>query len=231
MVTAVLTIDDVASKNTPDIVDYLNSKGITAVMFAVGQNVEKYYDNAIYALQHGMILGNHTYSHPFMSKISFEEAKEEIEKNESVLDKLYADAGVERKFRPFRFPYGDKGGENREAFQKYFKENGFSKLKDTQITFEWWKTEGLSEEIDTLWTFDFAEYNIRPESGFTEEDVYKRINDEYPIYGGSLFKDDNSHILLLHAHDETDEMVPEYYKKFVGSLLDREVKFLTPEFF
>ena len=29
-------------------------------MFAVGQNVEKYYDNAVYALQHGMIVGNHS---------------------------------------------------------------------------------------------------------------------------------------------------------------------------
>ncbi len=230
MITAILTIDDAPSMNTPAIVDFLNSKGITAVMFAVGKNIEERYDKAVYALQHGMILGNHTYSHPYMSKISFEEAKEEIEKNERVLDKLYKDAGVERKYRPFRFPYGDKGGENRGAFQKYFKENGFSKLKDTHLPYEWWRTEGLSEEIDTLWTFDFAEYNIRPGSGFTEEDVYKRITDDYPIYGGSLFKDGNNHIILLHAHDETDELVPKYYEKFIGRLLDNGVTFIEPEF-
>jgi peptidoglycan/xylan/chitin deacetylase (PgdA/CDA1 family) len=231
MIRALLTIDDVSSKNTPAIVDYLAEKNIPVIMFAVGQWAQNYPDQLIYALKHGIIVGNHSYTHPNFSALSIEECKKEIDQNEEVLNSFYEKAGVERKYRPFRFPYGDKGGENREAFQKYFKENGFSKLKDTQITFEWWKTEGLSEKIDTLWTFDFAEYNIRPESGFTEEDVYKRINDEYPIYGGSLFKDDNSHILLLHAHDETDEMVPEYYKKFVGSLLDREVKFLTPEFF
>ena len=230
MVTAILTIDDVASVNTPAIVDYLNSQNITAVMFAVGKNVEEHYDNAIYALQHGMILGNHTYSHPFMSKISFEEAKEEIEKNEKILDKLYKDAEVERKYRPFRFPYGDKGGDNKDALQKYFRDNGFSKLKDTQIPFEWWKTEGICEAIDTLWTFDLAEYNIRKGSGFTEEDVYKRIDDYYPIYGGSLFKDGNSHIFLLHAHDETEAMVNEYYKKFICYLRDRGIEFLKPEF-
>ena len=61
MIHAMLTIDDIASANTPAIVDYLNEKGITALMFAVGENVERYYDNAIYALRHGMIVGNHSY--------------------------------------------------------------------------------------------------------------------------------------------------------------------------
>ena len=60
MIHAILTIDDIASGNTPAIVDYLNEKGITALMFAVGENVERYYDNAVYALQHGMIVGNHS---------------------------------------------------------------------------------------------------------------------------------------------------------------------------
>ena len=86
MINAVLTIDDVSSANTPAIVDYLNSKGITALMFAVGENVEKYYDNAIYALKKGMILGNHSYSHPAFSRLSLEEGIENIEKNEAVLD-------------------------------------------------------------------------------------------------------------------------------------------------
>ncbi len=156
MIHAILTIDDIASANTPAIVDYLNDKGITALMFAVGENVERYYDNAIYALQHGMIVGNHSYSHPAFSEITVEEAIEEISKNEAVLDKLYADAGVERKYRPFRFPYGNRGGANAAALQEYFRTNGFDKLKDTQIPYAFWKEQGLDRNIDTLWTFDFA---------------------------------------------------------------------------
>ena len=166
MIHAILTIDDIASANTPAIVDYLNEKGITALMFAVGENVERYYENAIYALQHGMIVGNHSYSHPAFSEITMEEAEGEIAKNEALLDRLYKDAGVERKYRPFRFPYGNRGGENAAALQKYFRENGFDKLKDTQIPYAFWKEQGLDRNIDTLWTFDFAEYRIRPDSGF-----------------------------------------------------------------
>ena len=78
MIHAILTIDDIASANTPAIVDYLNDKGITALMFAVGENVERYYDNAIYALQHGMIVGNHSYSHPAFSEITMAEAEGEV---------------------------------------------------------------------------------------------------------------------------------------------------------
>ena len=146
-------------------------------MFAWGENIEKHYENAIYALKNGMIVGNHSYSHPAFSKLSFEQAVEEIVKNELVLDKLYKDAGVERRFRPFRFPYGDKGGNNKNALQDYLLKNGFDKVCDTQLKYDWWKERGLDKDIDTLWTFDFAEYLIRKDSGFTLEDVWKRIND------------------------------------------------------
>lgn len=230
MINAVLTIDDVSSANTPAIVDYLNSKGITALMFAVGENIEKYYDNAIYALKKGMILGNHSYSHPAFSRLSLEEGIENIEKNEAVLDKLYRDADVERKYRPFRFPYGDKGGQNKDALQAYLRDKKFSKLKDTQLTYEWWGERGLDKDIDTFWTFDFAEYNIRPGSEFTEKDVWKRIEDLDPPYGAALLQDGNSHFILLHAHDETEELVPEYYKKFIDFLLEKGVVFNKPEF-
>lgn len=230
MNTALLTIDDIASKNTPAIVDYLKEKGIKAILFATGKNVERYYDEAVYALKNGMIIGNHSYSHPAFSSLTMEEAIEEIEKCEQVLDKLYKDSGVERKFRPFRFPYGDKGGENKEALQKYFKEKGFHKVMDTHITYPWWKEYNLHADIDTFWTFDFGEYNIRQGSGFTKESVWERMHDKNPKSGAVLFAEDNRHILLLHAHDETDEIVPEYYKLFVEHLLENGIIFDEPSF-
>lgn len=231
MINAILTIDDIASENTPAIVDYLTEKGIQALMFATGENVERFYDNAIYALRKGMVIGNHSYSHPAFSSLSLEEGIEEIERNEKILDKLYKDAGVERKYRPFRFPYGDKGGDNKKAYQDYFKSHGFSKLKDIQITDSWWSESGLDKDIDTLWTFDFAEYNIRKGSNFTKESVWERMEDTNPSSGSVLFSEGANHILLLHAHDETEEMVPEYYKQFIDYLISKGVTFSKPEFF
>lgn len=231
MKSAVLTIDDIASKNTPAIVDYLVKNNIEALMFAVGMNVEKYYDEAIYALKAGMIVGNHSYSHPAFSKITLEEGIAEIEKNEEVLNKLYKDAGVIRKYRPFRFPYGDKGGENMEGLQKYFKEKGFNKLVDSQITYPWWAEGGNDKYIDTFWTFDFCEYRVRPDSGFTEADVMERLYNLNPVNGGALLKEGARNIILLHAHDETDEMIPQYYKKFLDAAIKNGLTFEKPEFF
>ena len=201
-------------------------------MFAWGQRVEEHYENALYALKKGAIIGNHSYSHPFFSKISLEEAIEEIEKNEEILNKLYKDAGVERKYRPFRFPYGDKGGENKDALQKYFREHGFHKVKDTQIPYAIWKEMGLDKDIDTFWTFDFGEYEIRPGSGVTIENILERTRQVNPELGKSLLTDtEGSHIIIIHAHDETEELVPEYYRILIDHLLDNGFVFDAPEFF
>ena len=133
MIKALLTIDDVSSANTPAIVDYLCEKNIPAIMFMVGEWAEGHPDELVYALRHGMIVGNHSYTHPHFSEISFEECKHEIEKNEEVLNRFYEKAGFERKFRPFRFPYGDKGGENKSLIQSYLAEKGFDKVKNTEL--------------------------------------------------------------------------------------------------
>ena len=230
MIKALLTIDDIASRNTPAIVDYLAEKGIPAIMFAWGENVEKYFDNAVYALKSGIVVGNHSYSHPQFSELSFEECVNEIEKCEAVLDRLYQEAGVERRYRPFRFPYGNKGGENKEALQKYLRKNGFDKVDDTRIPFKSWKEMGLDQDIDTFWTFDFMEWNIREGSGFTQDDVMARIHYIDPETNEGLLVDGTEHLLLLHAHDETEELVPEYYKLFLEEILANGVEFIEPKF-
>lgn len=230
MNSALLTIDDFSSKNTPAIVDYLKGKGIKPIFFAAGQNVERFYEEAVYAVKKGMIVGNHSYSHPAFSSLSMETCIEEIERCESVLDKLYRDSGAERTFRPFRFPYGDKGGDNKEAIQTYLKKNGFHKVDDRHIPYPWWKKNGLDRDIDTFWTFDFAEYNMHLNPDFTKETVWERMHDAKPQEGAALFGENNRHILLLHAHDETEEILPEYYKLFVEHLLESGVTFDEPGF-
>lgn len=230
MNTAILTIDDIASQNTVAIVDYLNEKGIRAVMFATGANVEKFYDEAMYAVKHGMIVGNHTYSHNAASKIPLEEAIADIEKCEKVLDKLYADCDVERIYRPFRFPYGDKGGENKDALQQYLKENGFSKLNDKKLTYPWWTKLGMDKDIDTFWTFDFEEYRLQNDPTFTKEDIWAKVGNRNPAAGAALFGENNHHFILTHAHDETEFLFPEYYKHFIQRMLDNGVVFEEPSF-
>ncbi len=230
MNSGLLTIDDFSSKNTPAMVDYLKKKNIKAIFFATGEKVEEFYEEAVYAVKNGMIVGNHSYSHPGFSSLTFEECVEEIEKCESVLDKLYKDSGAKRIYRPFRFPYGDKGGSNKDALQKYLRDKGFHKVDDRHITYDWWKENNLNTDIDTFWTFDFEEYVIRPDSGYTKEFVWQKMHDKNPKSGAVLFAENNRHIILLHAHDETEEMIPEYYKLFIDHLLENGMVFDEPVF-
>ena len=38
------------------------------------------------------------------------------------------------------------------------------------------------------------------------------------------------HIILLHAHNETDELVPGYYRLLLDDLLNHGVQFVKPDF-
>ncbi len=230
MIRAVLTIDDVPSGNTPAIVDDLNEKGIQAILFAVGRNIEKYREQAVYALKHGMVVGNHSFSHPRFSELSLDSCIEEIARCEQALDALYGIAGVERRFRPFRFPYGDKGGENKAALQQYLREHGFDKVKDTQIPYPWWKENGLDRDIDTFWTYDFQEYRIQAGYGCAKENVWEKMRDPNPEYGAPLFGKNGRHILLLHAFDETEERWPGYARSLIDCALENGVIFEKPAF-
>ncbi|MCR4727551.1 MAG: polysaccharide deacetylase family protein [Lachnospiraceae bacterium] len=230
MTKALLTMDDFATKNIPAIVDYLEKSNIPVILFACGKNVEKHYDEALYAVKKGIVVGNHSYSHPHFSAISLEDGLKEIERCEQVLNDLYKEAGMPRKYRPFRFPYGDKGGDNKASLQKYLAEKGFDKVDDTAVTYPWWKEQGLDKDIDTFWTFDFTEYRIRPNSGFTLDDVFKRMHDQDPKSGGALFAPDGYNMLLFHSHDETEEMVPEYYRIILDECLKNGIEFVEPRF-
>ncbi len=230
MNSALLTIDDISSENTPAIVDYLKENGIKAILFATGENVERYYDEALYAVKNGMIVGNHSYSHEAFSSLTLEECIEQIEKCERVLDRLYRDSGIERLYRPFRFPYGDKGGNNKKELQNYLRDNGFHKVDDTSISYPWWSENALDTDVDTFWTFDFEEYKIWQESDFTKESVWNKMHDSDPALGAALFAQGNRHILLLHAFDETEKALPEYYKLLLGYLLENGMKFDEPKF-
>lgn len=230
MNTALLTIDDIASRNTPALVDYLTEKGIPAILFATGMNVEKYYNEALYAVKKGFIVGNHSFSHPGFSSLSMEDAIADIEKCEDVLNRLYRDAGIPRKHCPFRFPYGDKGGENKNALQQYLKDRHFDKVDDTLIPYPWWQQTGLHRDIDTFWTFDFEEYRLPHDPSFTKASIFEKMLHPQPVTGAALYGENQRHILLLHAHDETEAVLPRYYQLFLDELMKNGVTFDTPKF-
>lgn len=58
-----LTFDDAPSEYSNEVVNILTEKNIKATFYAIGQNIEKYPEEAKYIVSHGHSLGNHSYSH------------------------------------------------------------------------------------------------------------------------------------------------------------------------
>ena len=76
-----LTFDDGPSKvYTPKLLDGLKERGVKATFFLIGQNIEKDNNRDIVKrmYEEGHLIGNHTYHHVEITKVSNEKAYEEI---------------------------------------------------------------------------------------------------------------------------------------------------------
>jgi peptidoglycan/xylan/chitin deacetylase (PgdA/CDA1 family) len=160
----VLTIDDAPSEDMEQKLDILDSLGVNAIWFVVGQYAQNRSAALVRAVQRGDILGNHGYSHRPFSKMSPWLAKKEIQQTEHLIDAIYAQAGMIRPVRLFRFPYGYWGyGKNGVAWQ-----NGqtgkwsFGNLRYTilQRLLQSFQFENVYKHLDWRWDYDMAEYTI-----------------------------------------------------------------------
>ena len=70
---------------TAQILAILEEYGIKATFFMIGRNVELYPDTAKAVYEKGHEIGNHTFTHPHMPRISVEALEEEIKKTENAL--------------------------------------------------------------------------------------------------------------------------------------------------
>ena len=89
---------------TPQILDVLKEKNVKATFFVIGKRAEGYPKVMRRIVDESHLVGNHTWSHPNIMKISLEDAKQEVLKTEKLL-KSYCDESADR-IKIFRSPYG-----------------------------------------------------------------------------------------------------------------------------
>lgn len=85
------------------------------------------------AVEAGNMIGNHSYNHPKFSRISLSRAITEIERTEDMINKIYAMAGVGRKRKFFRFPYGVE----KKSLLPWLQESGFKVERWDCDTCDW----------------------------------------------------------------------------------------------
>lgn len=84
-----LTFDDGPDpRATPKILDMLDQEDVKATFFVVGKMVEKYPELLRRIWKEGHDIGNHTYSHPDLTKLSKENILEELDKTRIVIKKI-----------------------------------------------------------------------------------------------------------------------------------------------
>lgn len=121
---AYLTFDDGPTGSvTPQILDVLKEKGVTATFFVLGKNVEAHPDLAQRAVSEGHILANHSYTHDYNILYTDDTAlfKDDIEKaDRAILDAV----GENGRVKLFRFPGGSFEG-NKDPLKQILLELGY----------------------------------------------------------------------------------------------------------
>ena len=81
-----MTFDDGPSAiNTPRLLDMLKQRGIKATFFLIGENVQAHPEIVKRILAEGHEIGNHTWTHPQLSRLSYDRVKSEISRTQDAI--------------------------------------------------------------------------------------------------------------------------------------------------
>ncbi|MGW1216697.1 polysaccharide deacetylase family protein [Streptomyces sp. NPDC002499] len=127
--TMVLTFDDGPDpRYTPHILDTLAEYDVRAMFFVCGEMAVDNQDLLARMADEGHVVGNHTWSHPLLTRLTRKQIHSEMDRTSEVIEEAYGE-------RPqwFRAPYG---AWNRAAFQ-LGADLGMEPLAWTVDTLDW----------------------------------------------------------------------------------------------
>lgn len=215
---AYLTIDDSPSIHMDKKVAFLKKQKIPAIFYARGEFIEKHPKQVINAIDNDFLIGNHSYTHPYFSKIAIEQCFEEILVTEKLINECYTLAKKERPCKIIRLPFGDRGAgaktklaQNKnekdkvQKIQYFLAENHFIALNIHAFA---------DDFIDSYWDWDTEDYKTKH---ISKQKLYlENIRNFFDKY-----KKDTA-VILLHDFD-TNHHLFELSMKF---LIEKNIKFL-----
>ena len=80
-----LTFDDGPSKYTKEVIDILNKNNAVGTFFIIGNKVTIYKDTLKEMLKNGNEIGNHSYNHKWLTKLTIENYKDQLNKTQDIL--------------------------------------------------------------------------------------------------------------------------------------------------
>ncbi len=90
-----ITFDDGPHpKYTPQLLDGLKERQVCAAFFLIGENAEQYPELVLREHQEGHIVGNHTYHHVDLNKVSNDTAEKEIRMTNELLERITGEVPI-----------------------------------------------------------------------------------------------------------------------------------------
>ncbi|MFC4076405.1 polysaccharide deacetylase family protein [Salinithrix halophila] len=115
--TAALTFDDGPdARYTGEVLDLLREEGVKATFFVVGQEVRQHPDVLRRIDREGHKIGNHTWSHPFLPKLTDTKVQEELDKTDREVARLTG-----RRMTLMRPPYGAYQGVEKAILSRSYR--------------------------------------------------------------------------------------------------------------
>lgn len=235
--TCYLTIDDSPSSHTDEMIDFLLERDIPALLFVRGDLLEQNPKPIIRAIQKGFVIGNHSYAHKPFGEYTYDQAIDDIEKCDRLIDQAYDQTNVTRHGKYFRFPYLDRGNGDRierhferssnidinaddkvQKIQNYLKDYGFTQPFETNHPL--YQNNSINNAIDSLMTYTSFDWML------TERHIgkwdYKTLDDLKTRIDQSDMKKFDGNVLIFHDQQET---LPTF-KSLIEYMIDKGYKFL-----
>lgn len=156
-----LTFDDGPSTLTPRVLDLLEKYDATATFFVIGNQVDSSTEPIIRrAVEMGCEIANHSFTHPYMTKLSPEEQAEQAQKTSAAIEQY---APTPKYFRP---PYMDADTTTHSIVPQIFIGGYCPDDWDRNVGVEE-RVNGLMEVADDGVIFlmhDFKDNNATPEA-------------------------------------------------------------------
>jgi len=161
-----MTFDDgPSSANTPRLLEILKQRNIKATFFLIGQNAASNPEIVRRILADGHEVGNHSWTHPQLSKLSDDRVTTEINKTQDAIKE--ASGFTPTLLRP---PYGAITARQREWIESQF---GLSIILWSVDPFDW-KRPGASVITQRILS------QVRPGAIILSHDIHKQTVDAMP---------------------------------------------------
>ena len=163
-----LTFDDGPSNFTPHLLDMLRENNIHATFFMLGANARRLPDVVRRVAAEGHEIGNHTYSHPNLLRLSRERQKFQID----LTEEIFREIGVTSLY--MRPPYGNFDARTLDIVN----ESGLKLILWSMDSYDWKRLpEDYSKLRSTRGTV-YEDGNLR--GVFLFHDIHKSTVDDLP---------------------------------------------------